>query len=143
MEKQLPQEPFFKNSYISYLIAKLALYVQGIFTTIIITCLVLITNKIEAHEVLYAILIHDTVFVLFHLTYRALYKGTKIPLKKQTRYLLISHSILSLFALILTPFFFYFALTTTLSLLFLIILWGVSLLLGILFYKEKYRKPLH
>lgn len=133
---------FLENKNHSYRIAQVAVIYQSIITFLITYCLIIaITTRSLLVEELFWLVTADSIFVVLHLTYRALYRGQKVVLSSVEKKLLGIHAITSMCALAVTGYFVLVALIVNTSLMSIVlIIWVISLVSGIAFYKRKYGK---
>jgi hypothetical protein len=127
-----------------YLIAKIATLFQGALTTILSILLALSIADYSWTTYLISIFLTlDVLFVVSHLAYRICYTGPRMPLSKNTKYILILHSVFSTIALGMTQYYVlniddishYFAVTA-------IVMWFISLVFGDMFFRRKYSEAL-
>lgn len=133
---------FLESKNHSYVIAHIAVIYQSVLTFLIVCCLlVALATHTSLTEELFWLVVADSVFVVLHLTYRALYRGPKVLLGVTEKKLLIVHIITSLCALAATGYLVTIKLNVNISILLIVLaVWGVSLVSGIAFYKRKYEK---
>ncbi len=131
---------FLENPRHAFTIAKVAIVAQSFFTVVISLLLIEKLFRLRYFvSTLHMFLLLDCAFVVIHLTYRALYRGTKIQLEKDAKRLLLGHVITSLLALGIT----FLIVQKNLSALYVLIAlvsWCVSLVLGVMFYSKKYKR---
>ena len=119
-------------------IARIAVVFQSVVTLSIGLELVLsATSPLQTSELLIYTMILDTVFVSVHLFYRLMYRGPKVILSSSSRNMLILHAGTSSCALVSTWMSMYFDRITQQAVVLLVV-WGVSLFSGIIFYRKKY-----
>lgn len=122
---------FLVSRSISTRIGKLAVIVQTILTLVIVVVLLLPAYKRFLPLLWYV----DILFIIFHLMYRLLYRGTKVILSKKLRGLLITHSFTAILSLFLT----YMNIDgQTTSSVPAAISWIATLILGCIFFVKKY-----
>ncbi len=131
---------FLENQSYAFVIAKIAVAFQSFLTILISVCFVYSFFAGVPHEVLMGLLLADIMFVVTHLSYRAAYAGQKVLLSTPQKKMLLVHALTSLVALGMTGYIVFtkvevggILVTTTLC------VWGVSLISGIFFFRNKYR----
>lgn len=131
---------FLENPRHAFTIAKVAIIVQSFFTPVIGLLLVEKLLMVQYFiSTLQVFLLLDCAFVITHLTYRTLYRGTKVQLERDAKRLLLGHVITSLLALGLT----FLIVKENLTALYVwvaLVSWCVSLVLGVMFYSKKYKR---
>ncbi len=132
---------FLENKAHTVTIAKTAIIFQSVVTILVSMCLFgVITKSTLPIMTLKWLLYVDGVFVLFHLLYRAVYRGPKVVLKSNVKITLLVHSVSSLTALMLTGFFVQQGLRVEFYYIwFVIFMWAVSLTSGVTFFQQKYQ----
>lgn len=131
---------FLENEQYPFFIAKVAIVFQSLITgavMILLLCILLDIGFLEG--VLLLIVCIDGLFVVTHLLYRRAYLGPRVVLVYRQKIILSIHIVSALAALLMTSFLVYlgssigkgFVITT-------LIMWGVSLLFGLLFFTKKY-----
>lgn len=131
---------FLENEQYPFFIAKVAIVFQSLITgviTLLLLCILLGIGFLE--KTLLLIVCLDGLFVVAHLSYRRAYLGPKVVLAYREKIILSIHIVSALAALIMTSFLVYlgpsigkgFVITA-------LIMWGVSLLFGLLFFTKKY-----
>jgi hypothetical protein len=121
-------------------------YIAVIFQTVITLCIwyVLIAsfdNPLLISGSLVWFVLADCIFVCLHLTYRALYRGKKIILDSSLKKVLITHSVSSLSALLLTLHICFSDTYSVTAVYISLGVWAISLLSGIWFFSKKYKLP--
>jgi hypothetical protein len=142
----MQSQHFLENEKYTYTIAKLAILVQSFLTVGICISIFGMMKGVTAFEVLLIVLLTlDILFIICHLTYRGMYRGLKVVLKRNERNMLLAHILCSLLALVYT-FLYMYARTDQGKVIvkpeIALSLWTASLVLGILFFFKKYSNHL-
>lgn len=132
--------PFLQNKKYSFVIAKVAIVFQSAITLCVsLVLILLLLGATSLLPLLKLALLLDVLFVILHLSYRALYTGEKAKLGRFEKRVLIVHGITSLMALSMTFVYIKSALMDdilfTVTTLFV---WSISLISGIVFFIKKY-----
>lgn len=133
---------FLENKAHTFTIAKIAIVFQSIITILIsASLLVLLIRKTFPANLLTWLVYCDCVFVVMHLSYRVAYRGPKVPLERNEKTVLVTHSISSLFALGMTGLLIKQGLQAEFYYIPLLLgIWAISLISGVIFFKRKYLK---
>jgi hypothetical protein len=131
---------FLSESKYAFLVAKIAIIFQTVFTVCIGSLLLTtIITPTYPKILLSFFLLFDILFVFLHLTYRRLYTGTKIVLKPFEKKVLIYHIISSMLALGITSYIVFAGIDNAYEWMCLALAsWIVSLISGIIFFYKKY-----
>jgi hypothetical protein len=124
-------DAFLKKKECSLTIAKLAVGVQAFLTICILQGLAVHSSP----RVLLWLLWTDISFIVLHLSYRAMYRGPRVPLPRLAKKLLLAHSFTAILSLSLTFSLFF---GTAVNVFLPIVSWTATLFLGILFFAKKY-----
>lgn len=131
---------FLEDETHAFSIATIAIIFQSVLTACIgIFLVAYLTGILSSLLILTWLLYIDVAFVLLHLAYRGLYRGPKVLLKHHEKKILLAHILSSLIALFMTFYFMYNGAEGSHFVIYLILLvWGLSLLSGVIFFKRKY-----
>ncbi len=131
---------FLENEQYSFFIAKVAIVFQSLITGVVMILLLCILLDVGFPErILLVIVCLDGLFVVAHLSYRRAYLGPRVVLAYRQKIILSIHIASALTALLMTSFLVY--LESPVGKWFVItalIMWGVSLSFGLLFFTKKY-----
>lgn len=134
---------FLKNDVYPVVIAKIAIVFQFVITILICSAIFLTAfTTVSLIPFITVFFYLDILFVITHMTYRALYAGKKSKTQYSGKRVLIIHILFSILALILTYLMItnqnYFS--SVFFTVFTMASWIMSLIFGFLFYSNKYSK---
>lgn len=141
---KLKQVSFLENTDYAFLIAKIVIVIQTLFTcSISIVLLRSMYKDTFGVQLLMCILLLNILFIGMHLAYRVLYRGQQVLLTHLEKKILFVHVLTSLLALIGAL---YIATSndTVIHLVYILdlLMWFASLSSGVVFFYVKYKKSL-